>query len=107
MIVVMKPGATSSEIDHIIAEIERLGLKAQSIVGTERTVIAAIGEKRDGAKQALETLPGVRLKPLVSPRMAETATEIRARLTAGQDIAPLVDPRVASYIARHKLYIAT
>ena len=51
MIVVMKPGATAPEIDHIIAEVERLGLKAQAIVGTERTVIAALGEKRDGAKQ--------------------------------------------------------
>ena len=28
-------------------------------MGTDRTVIAALGEKRDGAKQALETGDGV------------------------------------------------
>ena len=68
MIVVMKPGATAPEIDHIIAEIERLGLKAQAIVGTERTVIAALGEKRDGAKQSLETGPGVeKVMPILAP----------------------------------------
>src|SRR5205085_2067966 len=74
MIVVMKPHATASEIDHITAEIERLGLKAQAIVGTERTVIAAIGEKRDGAKQSLETCPGVeKVMPILAPyKMAST-----------------------------------
>src|SRR5438270_344052 len=55
MIVVMKPGATQREIDHIIQRIEQFGLRSHVIVGTERTVIAALGEKRDGAKQALVT----------------------------------------------------
>jgi 3-deoxy-7-phosphoheptulonate synthase len=74
MIVVMKPGATATEIDHIVGEIERLGLKAQPIVGTERTVIAALGEKRDGAKQSLETGPGVeKVMPILAPyKMAST-----------------------------------
>src|SRR4051794_9084583 len=74
MIVVMKSGATAPEIDHITAEIERLGLKAQAIVGTERTVIAALGEKRDGAKQSLETCPGVeKVMPILAPyKMAST-----------------------------------
>jgi nicotinate-nucleotide adenylyltransferase len=65
------------------------------------------GRGDDGGLATLETLPGVRLQPLALPQMPESATDIRARLTAGQDITQLVDPRVASYIARHKLYIAT
>ena len=59
MIVVMKPGATQRQIDHVIESIERLGLRSHVIVGTERTVVAALGEKRDGNKQALETCEGV------------------------------------------------
>src|SRR5438105_12708885 len=74
MIVVMKPGASQRQIDHIIAHIEQLGLRSHVIVGTERTVIAALGEKRDGAKQALETGEGVdKVVPILAPyKMAST-----------------------------------
>src|ERR1700740_3603031 len=74
MIVVMQPGATSQQIDHMIEQIEQLGLRSHVIVGTERTVIAALGEKRDGAKQALETGEGVeKVVPILAPyKMAST-----------------------------------
>src|SRR6266481_3077416 len=68
MIVVMKPGATQAQLDHIIELIENLGLRSHVIVGTERTVVAALGEKRDGAKQALETGEGVeKVVPILAP----------------------------------------
>ncbi len=41
MIVVMKPGASPRQIDHVIERIEQLGLRSHVIVGTECTVIAA------------------------------------------------------------------
>lgn len=74
MIVVMKPGASTQQVEHIKSEIERLGLRSHVIVGTERTVIAALGEKRDGAKQALETGEGVeKVVPILAPyKMAST-----------------------------------
>jgi 3-deoxy-7-phosphoheptulonate synthase len=74
MIVVMKPEATQQNIDHVIERIEQLGLRSHVIVGTERTVIAALGEKRDGAKQALETGEGVeKVVPILAPfKMAST-----------------------------------
>ncbi len=74
MIVVMKPGASKKQIDHIIERVEQLGLRSHVIVGTERTVIAALGEKRDGAKQALETGDGVeKVVPILAPyKMAST-----------------------------------
>src|SRR5438067_9605723 len=74
MIVVMKPGATPQQIDHVRELIEQLNLKSHVIVGTERTVIAALGEKRDGAKQALETGEGVdKVVPILAPyKMAST-----------------------------------
>src|SRR5438128_3299809 len=74
MIVVMKPGASQKQIDHVIERIEQLGLRGHVIVGTERTVVAALGEKRDGAKQALETGEGVeKVVPILAPyKMAST-----------------------------------
>jgi 3-deoxy-7-phosphoheptulonate synthase len=74
MIVVMKPGASQQQIDHIVDRIEQLGLRSHVIVGTERTVVAALGEKRDGAKQALETGEGVeKVVPILAPyKMAST-----------------------------------
>src|SRR5213596_3691194 len=68
MIVVMQPGAGQAAIDAVIARIEQLGLRSHVIVGTERTVVAALGEKRDGAKQALETCDGVeKVVPILAP----------------------------------------
>src|SRR5580698_8401105 len=74
MIVVMKPGAKQTQLDQVIEHIEQLGLRSHVIVGTECTVIAALGEKRDGAKQALETIEGVdKVVPILAPyKMAST-----------------------------------
>jgi 3-deoxy-7-phosphoheptulonate synthase len=68
MIVVMKRGATQQEIDHMVELVEKLGLKSHVIYGTERTVIAAIGEKRDEHRQSLESGPGVaEVVPILAP----------------------------------------
>jgi 3-deoxy-7-phosphoheptulonate synthase len=68
MIVVMKQGATKEQIEHMIQRVEQLGLKAHPIFGTERTVIAAIGDKRDEYRQSLERGPGVaEVVPILAP----------------------------------------
>ena len=68
MIVVMKKGATPEQIQHMIERVEQLGLKSHPIYGTERTVIAAIGEKRDEYRQSLESGPGVaEVLPILAP----------------------------------------
>src|SRR5258706_16005164 len=74
MIVVMQPGARPALVDRVIEHIEQLGLHSHVIVGTECTVVAALGEKRDGAKQALETIEGVeKVVPILAPyKMAST-----------------------------------
>jgi len=59
MIIVMKKGATQQQIDHTVRRVEEFGLKSHVIYGTERTVIAAIGEKRDEHRNSLESCPGV------------------------------------------------
>src|SRR5579883_3018194 len=74
MIVVMKEGAEKRHIDEVIEHIEQWGLRSHIIEGTELTVVAAIGEKRDGAKEALEVLEGVeKVVPILAPyKMAST-----------------------------------
>ncbi len=58
--------------------VESLGLKASVIVGTERTVVAAIGDKREHFKESLESGEGVSaVLPIVAPyKMA--SREVRA-----------------------------
>lgn len=68
MIVVMEKGASPEQIKHMVERVEGLGLKAHVIEGTERTVIAAIGEKRSETKSSLESGPGVaEVVPILAP----------------------------------------
>ena len=67
-------------------------------------VLAVAGRGSGEGLQALQALPGVRVQALDLPQMPESATDIRARLTMGQDISALVEPAVARYIASHPLY---
>lgn len=68
MIVVMKKEATAADVEHMVQRIESLGLKAHVIVGTERTVIAAVGDDRKTHKESLESGPGVAsVMPILAP----------------------------------------
>jgi nicotinate-nucleotide adenylyltransferase len=67
-------------------------------------VLGVAGRGTGEGVAALRTLPGVRVKTLQLPQMPESATEIRRRLTQGQDFAELVEPAVARYIESHHLY---
>jgi 3-deoxy-7-phosphoheptulonate synthase len=88
MIVVMKPHATRQQIEHMVEQIQQLGLRSQLIEGTERTVIAALGEKRDGAKQALETGEGVeKVVPILAPyKMASTEVKKERTVVKALDL---------------------
>jgi nicotinate-nucleotide adenylyltransferase len=77
----------------------------QDILRLAVLCVAGRGEGAD-AIAPLHELPGARVELLQLPRMPDSASDIRARLTAGQDITQLVDPAVASYIARHHLYLS-
>ena len=68
MIIVMKKGATPEEIQHVIDRVEEMGLKSHPIYGTERTVIAAIGDKRGVDIAFFTAAPGVeRAMPILAP----------------------------------------
>jgi 3-deoxy-7-phosphoheptulonate synthase len=78
MIVVMKPGATPQQVQHVVDLIREYGLKDHVITGTDRTVVACIGDKRMVDKSAIENAPMVeRIVPILAPyKMA--STEVKA-----------------------------
>ena len=68
MIVVMEPGATEEQIQHMTDRVHQLGLRAHVIRGTERTVIAAVGDERAIKPSDLETGPAVaEVLPILAP----------------------------------------
>lgn len=67
MIVVMKPGSTQQQVDHVISLVREMGLKDHVIVGTERTVVAVIGNDRNKDRSAFESVDGVeRVVPILA-----------------------------------------
>lgn len=69
MIIVMKPGATKAQFNHVIEKIKEYGFQPHPIVGTERTVIGCIGDERGKTQlQSLEVAAGVEsVMPILKP----------------------------------------
>lgn len=68
MIVIMKPGCKQPNVDRVVQLIRELGLKDHIIVGTDRTIVAAVGDKRQLDLSAIETAPMVdRMVPILAP----------------------------------------
>jgi 3-deoxy-7-phosphoheptulonate synthase len=68
MIVVMRRDAKEQDIQHMIQQVETLGMKPTVLRGTERTVIAAIGDERNAPVGILESGPGVdEVLPVLAP----------------------------------------
>jgi 3-deoxy-7-phosphoheptulonate synthase len=59
MIVVMQEGASEAQVSHVVSLIRELGLKEHVIKGTERTVVAALGDDRAKNKENIENAAGV------------------------------------------------
>lgn len=69
MIVVMRRDAKEEDIQHMVKHVEAAGLRPTVLRGTERTVIAVIGDERNMASiGALESGPGVdEVLPVLAP----------------------------------------
>ena len=87
MIVVMKRSATDADINAMIAHVEAKGLKPNVIKGSERTVIAVVGDERIAGMGSLESGPGVDevLRPAVigATSLATAVPEVVADELAG------------------------
>jgi 3-deoxy-7-phosphoheptulonate synthase len=101
MIVVMKPDATMTQIEHMADHITRLGLTPQVIQGRHQTVIAALGEERQGLLEALEPGEGVeKVLPIMAPykrasselKKDRTVVSTRGLVVGGKKIAMIAGP---------------
>jgi len=68
MIVVMQEGCKTEQVSHVVDLVREMNLKDHVIVGTERTVVAVIGDDRFKDRSVLESCPGVdRVVPILAP----------------------------------------
>jgi 3-deoxy-7-phosphoheptulonate synthase len=101
VIVVMKKNASTADVQHMVDRIETLGLKPHVIVGTERTVIAAVGDDRKTTKESLESGSGVaEVLPILAPykvaslevKQEPTVVRIRGLTVGGNHIGVTAGP---------------
>jgi len=59
MIIILKPGVTEEQVDHVIKHVESLGMKAHLSRGTYRTIIGVIGDEAKLHVSPLQAIPGV------------------------------------------------
>src|SRR4029077_15089154 len=81
MIVVMRRDAKEQDIEHMIKQVESLGLKPTVLRGTQRTVIAPIGDERRAAEGGLEGGPAVDEVLPVLPPYKTASLETKAEPT--------------------------
>jgi 3-deoxy-7-phosphoheptulonate synthase len=97
----MERNATPEQVSHMVERVEGLGLRAHVIVGTERTVIAAIGTKREETRQSLESGPGVaEVVPILAPykvasrevKPEPTVIQVGQMIVGGNHIGVIAGP---------------
>ncbi len=68
MIVVMERGCTQEHVNHVVQIVREMGLQEHVIQGTERTVVAVIGDERFKDRGVLEQAPMVeQVIPILAP----------------------------------------
>jgi 3-deoxy-7-phosphoheptulonate synthase len=90
MIVVMRRDAKEEDVQHMIQQVQSLGLKPHVLRGTERTVIAAIGDERAAAGVGvLESGPGVdEVLPVLAPyKLASVETKAEKTVVRAGSLA--------------------
>ncbi|MBW2647811.1 MAG: 3-deoxy-7-phosphoheptulonate synthase [Deltaproteobacteria bacterium] len=66
MMIIMEPGATQDQVNHVVELIEEKNLSAHSIIGVKQTIIGAVGESHDVSPHIFETLSGVQAVQRIS-----------------------------------------
>ncbi len=85
----MKRQAPAEDIQHVISEIEKHeGLKPVPLIGTERTVIAVIGDERTLDERHIASLPGVsNVMPVLHPyKLASRETKHEGTIVKVRDV---------------------
>jgi 3-deoxy-7-phosphoheptulonate synthase len=101
MIIVMHSNATLNDINNVEKKLSQLGFKTHPIFGEVKTVIGAIGDKRNLNTQAILTMPGVeKIVPIMKPfklasrelKEVPTVIDIDGILIGGKKIVVMAGP---------------
>lgn len=101
MIIILKPGATEQEIDHIVKRVEKLGLKPWISKGVEKTIIGVIGEEDVLRVQPLEAIAGVeRIVPILKPfklvsrefKSQDSIIDVKGVKIGGKEVVVMAGP---------------
>lgn len=101
MIIVMEPGTLETEIKRIVENLESVGFNIHLMRGVERTVIAAIGDRKNIELRSLEALTGVeKVVPVLKPyklasrefRPANTVIKVRDVEIGGDKLILMAGP---------------
>jgi 3-deoxy-7-phosphoheptulonate synthase len=113
MIVVMKKSATKEEISNVEKMLSDLGFKTHPITGEVKTVIGAIGDKRQVNMQSLSHMPGVEtIVPIMKPyklagrelKQDPTIVEVGDVKIGGREIIVMAGPCA---IENEDIYMST
>ncbi len=101
MLIVMDAAATSEEVRRVVETVQRLGLQAHPIPGTQRTAIGITGNRGTVEPAAFENLPGVlEVIPVSAPyklvsreaKRENTVVSIGGVPVGGEKIAVVAGP---------------
>ena len=68
MIIILKPGVTEAQVEHVVGRVESLGLRAHVSRGTFRTIIGVIGDEDLLRAEPMRAIPGVQdVVPVLPP----------------------------------------
>jgi 3-deoxy-7-phosphoheptulonate synthase len=102
MMIVMKEGATTDQVDAVIRQVERVGAHVHVSTGEVHTVIGAIGDREHVANLELDGFPGVdhvvpisrpyKLASLQFKRNEATVVDIAGRKIGGPHFMTIAGP---------------
>ncbi len=101
MIIVLRPDASESQVDHLLDRLRELGFKTHLSKGEERTIVGIIGDDRLLQNQPLTAFPGVEsVTPILAPwklvsrefKQENTVIEVDGVKIGGKKIAMMAGP---------------
>ncbi len=102
MIIVMEAGAPREYAERVIEEVRKLGYAPHPIFGTDRTVVACVGDERGKHRiQTLDSLPGVEsVLPILQPfklagreaKPEKTVIDVQGVKIGGKEVVIMAGP---------------
>lgn len=101
MIIVMKRNAPEEHVTHIIDELKSKGLEPMPLIGTERVVIAVIGDERILEERHIASMPSVsKVMPVLQPfklasretKHENTVIDVKGVSIGGDEIVVMAGP---------------